>query len=297
LGQFRLEELLELWEYLAGGPTLGSSADVHRGIEWEGLQAIAFSRQPKKGFRRGLHKARGVLEQFYIRPEGVVFLDCNPESLRGNAINYPWEDPKVIVNASPLSRVGWRVAAVPDCAGLVCSQQLFGVWPKEEGDLDILSIAAIINSPLASAFLWTGYLIRGFRIETISLLPLPGRIDQGRLGALVEAYGKGLGEVSRIFSQDRERELESLLLQIDAEVLRGYDLPPRLERQLLNCFRGKGRPVVHHFGDYFPKDFTAWIPLYEYLSDNFRRGKGRWIEEVFKSVEGPEARILGDYLL
>jgi hypothetical protein len=68
-----------------------------------------------------------------------------------------------------------------------------------------------------------------------------------------------------------ERRIREALVQMDASVLRLYDLPPRLERDLLELFRGEDRKgVVCAFGDYFPMDFVPCIPLYEYLSEQYR---------------------------
>ena len=72
-------------------------------------------------------------------------------------------------------------------------------------------------------------------------------------------------------SATRERAVKDALLRMDAEVLRLYDLPPRLERQLLDLFSGKQRPGVGcQFHGYFPPGFNAWIPLHQYISDEYR---------------------------
>ena len=75
------------------------------------------------------------------------------------------------------------------------------------------------------------------------------------------------------------------MLAIDAEVMRLYDLPPRLERQVLDLFTGWERPGVDFkFDRYFPEDFSACIPLHEYLSEEFQRSTvdfvKRWVDEA-----------------
>ena len=58
---------------------------------------------------------------------------------------------------------------------------------------------------------------------------------------------------------------------MDAEVLRLYSLAPRLERQILDTFAGSERPGVPFKMDrYFPDGFEPFIPLHEYLSEEFR---------------------------
>ena len=68
------------------------------------------------------------------------------------------------------------------------------------------------------------------------------------------------------------KDANASLLQIDALVLKGYDLPPRLERQLLDFFRGCGnsRQVPFQFNDYFPIDFEPAFSLLDYISEEFR---------------------------
>jgi hypothetical protein len=69
-----------------------------------------------------------------------------------------------------------------------------------------------------------------------------------------------------------DAHLRRLLLQVDAEVLRLYGLPPLLERQLLDTFAGSRRPGVPFvFERYYPEDFEPCIPLHEYLSHEYPR--------------------------
>jgi hypothetical protein len=51
-------------------------------------------------------------------------------------------------------------------------------------------------------------------------------------------------------------------------------MPPRLERELLDFFRGEGedRLTTHGFGDYFPSDFEMFFSLSDYLSSDFEAG-------------------------
>ena len=92
---------------------------------------------------------------------------------------------------------------------------------------------------------------------------------------------KEVGDTSKVeaFSHD---EVRKQLLQIDAEILRLYDLPPRLERQLLDFFKGEDRAGVPvKFSRYYPEDFRPSIPLHMYISAEYQRStvsalKKRW---------------------
>lgn len=293
-GELWVEELNDVWMYLQNYPTLGTFVDIHRGLEWKYNQSQATSRQSKQGFRRGIHTINGALESFAIR--NTVYIDCNKQSLRGNAIRWPWEETKIIANAVRLSRGSWRIAAAIDSKGLVCSQQFFGIWPKVESPYDVYAITAILNSPLCNAFLAVHDPKKGIRVSTLEKLPLPPKIDTQRLRTLVDAYHHKLTQENILLEEGQSAALERLLLEIDAEVLSAYDLPPRLERSLLDYFRGYDRPVSCRFHDYFPQNFTAWIPLQTHLSSDFETTKSGWLHEVLRPITGPEAEHLADYL-
>lgn len=63
----------------------------------------------------------------------------------------------------------------------------------------------------------------------------------------------------------------SLLLAIDAEILRLYQLPPKLEKELLDYFAGWPRPgVPFEFDRYYSPGFESYVPLHVYLSPEFQ---------------------------
>jgi hypothetical protein len=72
-------------------------------------------------------------------------------------------------------------------------------------------------------------------------------------------------------SSSMAEEARQALLRIDALVLKGYNLPPRLERQLLDFFRGAQRLVPFPFTEYFPKSFVPTLPLWMYLSSEYKK--------------------------
>jgi hypothetical protein len=94
------------------------------------------------------------------------------------------------------------------------------------------------------------------------------------------------------------------MLTLDAEVLRLYNLPPRMERQLLDLFTGWERMGVDfNFVAYFPADFESCIPLHEYLSEEYQRSTvsfvNKWVEEVrspqiIKALEAAEEAFKED---
>ena len=72
-------------------------------------------------------------------------------------------------------------------------------------------------------------------------------------------------------SQNRDETARSALLRLDAEILRLYDLPPRLERELLDLFAGHQRAgVPFTFERYYPEGYEPWFSLHEYLSQEYK---------------------------
>ena len=84
-----------------------------------------------------------------------------------------------------------------------------------------------------------------------------------------------------------EESARSILLQIDALILRAYNLPPWLERKLLEFFRGEKRPVPFEFGDYYPKDYGPTLPLWLYVSSNFANCRGSHILQTIPKFDDP----------
>jgi hypothetical protein len=99
-------------------------------------------------------------------------------------------------------------------------------------------------------------------------------------------------------SADSEVWLSSLLVEVDAAVLKAYDLSPRLERRLLEFFRGHEdeRRVGHRFEGWLPEDFTAYIPLHEYIGPLVQQNRGAWALDVFTPAPEEEVATLKQYV-
>lgn len=246
-----LNPLRDLWEELSHSRTFGTIAEAHRGLEWNGDQAKASRPSSAPGFRLGLHRIGETLAQFRIGDS--TYLDCRPSKLRGGAIRLPWGEPKVICNAIRTSRGPWRLAAAVDTSGLVASQQFFGIWRREarNGDenLSLLTIACILNSPLANVFSYVHDPYKGLRIDTMERLPMPRRPMPSGLSELVREYVASIPSEGPLFESGK-RKAAMILMEIDALVLAAYDLPPKMERELLRFIAGGERPCGHPFPNY-----------------------------------------------
>lgn len=275
--------LHETWDRLSNYPRLEDVAEIHRGIEWQSPfnPDKYLSPVKKSGFERGLRSAAGNLFCFQSPPS--VYLCTNPEYRRGNAFDLPWKQPKVVMNAARASRGPWTIAAFTDDTGLIGSQNFHALWPTDP-IWTTRSLAAVLNAPVASAFIAVHENKRHIRKNTLRNIPLP-RLGASEIEALeshVDSYlrlvedlsnDRGLysGEFTLQDPSSTSERARQALLQIDALVLKGYNLPPRLERQLLNFFHGSQRPVPFPFTEYFPESFSPTIPLWMYISPEYKK--------------------------
>jgi hypothetical protein len=291
-GHLWIRQLEPLWKYLDKRPRLGEVAELHRGIEWKDRQSEATSTSARAGYRRGFHNADSV-RTFVLRQ--AVWMDTRPERLLYSAINLPWDRPKVIANAVRLSRGPWRLAAAIDSKGLVASQQLFGCWLKAEASYSLETVAAILNGPVANAFVTVHSPAKGIRVSTMRSLPLPVDVPN-ELPRLVADYIRLVTTSEFELGKTADSEAAFLLTQIDALILKAYELPPKLERELLELFRDAPRPTLHPWRHWLPADLSAAVPLHEYLSAEYTKVTSNWVADVFKALPEDEAELLRDYM-
>jgi hypothetical protein len=147
-----------------------------------------------------------------------------------------------------------------------------------------LLIWALLNSPLANAYVYCTATKRHIIHGDLMKLPIPSfNHESGRaLLAVAESYMKSARESEATFMQSEATidPVRRTLLELDAEVLKLYDLPPRLERQLLDLFTGvKRKGVGCDFRGYYPPGLTAYVPLHELISEEYARSTlGRFRE-------------------
>lgn len=295
-GDLWIGALDELWERMERLPRLGELAEIYRGLQWQ-KQETGLSMSPREGFALGLFRPADSLAQYALR--NPVYLNMDPKAaMYPGPLDRAWKRPKVLTNAARLSRGPWRMAAATDRSGLVASQGFFGIWPAS-ADLPVEALEAILNGPLTNAFLTERASNQHFTNELLKLLPMPKQaLDRvvdavKRFHAAREWWG---GEVLSPAGYDEA--LSRLLVEIDAEVLRAYDLPPRLERRLLEFFRGHEheRRVEPPFSGWLPEDFTAYMPLHEYLGPIVTQNRGAWALEAFTAAPKEEAEQLRQYI-
>jgi hypothetical protein len=288
--QLWIPPLSPLWQRLNRLPKLGHFFEGHWGIRWlDRRQSNAASN------RKGPDHALGLLNTHDHRQFALgrrEWLDVKSEHLYGGG-ELPWNVGKILCNAVRLSRGSWRLAAAVDRDGLVASQQFVGLWPRQGMQIELDAFAAILNGPLANAFLTDHSADKRLRIATLLSLPLPSEIPFG-LGALVQAYREELARRERELGSDIR--LSVLLDEIDVMVLEAYDLPPRFVRSLLSSFRDQERPVVHFWEPWNVSEDDPALTLSEIRSGRFAFARSNWIKSKLVPVSKSEAKQAAAYL-
>jgi len=126
-------------------------------------------------------------------------------------------------------------------------------------------------------------------------IPFPESIDSERITYLVEYYI----ELRLGFTEDPSKKFSlqeylQTLMEIDSLILKAYDLPPRLERKLLDLFRGQPRPVPFDFPDYFPDDFGPCIPLHKYIEMNLEQASAG---ELLKKITPLDSKDMHEFFM
>lgn len=259
---------------------LGDVAAIHKGVNWiarsDGKPKTAprndVARDKEKhGFHLGAEKMYDNLTQFQLRARRYLsLLDQHQDpSTRANKRN--WEKPKVVCNAARLLRKSpWRLVVWADSEGLAFTNHFFAIWPHQH--ISEFALAAILASPVASAFSFELDMERNNHIETLRQLPLPDR-EQLRPGGELHRRAAELQDMLlvRDFTQPpTEQAVLAAVLRLDAAVLTAYNLSTNVQFRLLKKFTGWSRPLPSPYDKalirYFPDHFEEEITLAELLA-------------------------------
>jgi hypothetical protein len=277
LRDIRLPELEEVWACLGGVLHLEDLALSGKGFDFVGRRSlrqseVTWSRRPFPGSVRGFVRLAESVQIHELPP--LFYVNLAPSVIATARTGLAVGIPQVLLNYARVSRGPWRLKGLLDRKGHPVTSNFLTVRPRSE-DTCLEYLWALVNSPLSNAFAFTHSEKRHVLAGTMRQLPVPraSNTDMQRVTDAVRAY---FAEVSPAeeglkaqTSPDRARDL---LLAVEAEVLRLYGLPPRLERQVLDLFAGHLRPgVPFAFDRYYPDGFVPFVPLHVYLSENYRR--------------------------
>lgn len=263
---FWVPALYSVWDALYANRRVVDIANIERGVQFvSGLLSDHYDEIVRD--HEFLHSMCGVnrvddqLLPFHLR--NIRWLSTDPAKRRqmtAKAWELPWHEPKVLLNAARRSRGPWRLIAAYDKSGLLATQHFHAAWPKE--DVSAPFLTAFLNSAIANAYVSDHELTRNNRITTLEFIPLPP------LNASVVVTVQDIAlECERKIAADPHSDLTVLMLNLDAELLKAYDLAPHEEKRLLEIFAGADRPGCSSFPDFFPGGFEVVGPLSEHLSD------------------------------
>ncbi len=294
---FAVPELEEVWQECLALPRLADFAEVAKGLEYlSGLPAgETFSATKFHGAARGFVRLSPSL-----RIDGQpreMWLSLEPEKIRRSGSGTETGKPQVLVNYAPVSRGPWRIKAILDPLGHAVTSRFLTIRPLT-GDVPILFLWSLLNSPIANAYIFAHCTKRDNLKRVVASLPVPV-LSSTRMQRVLSAASSYLrcvrAEGHELLAPAPDpTQARDVLLALDAEVLRLYDLPPRLERQVLDLFAGWPRlGVPFDFDRYFPAGFEPWIPLHMYLSAEFLRSNAGEL----RRHEGPAPDYLVEALV
>jgi len=287
IADLRVPDCDALWGFLDTYPSLSDIADVGQGFSFREQDlpenAETLSERPKRGYKPCFVTARGdppifeVPQRQWMNPDPALIQRAR-SGLNGNS-------GQVIVNYVRVSRDKWSMKAWLDQEGLAVNSNFLVVRPKAPDTPGTL-IWALLNSPVANAFVYClatkRHIIRGDLLN----FPIPRATGDWASAVLAaaQAYLATTRDTGGFFQPDPDPAVvKARLLAMDAAVLRAYDLPPRLERQLLELFEGVERKGVGcRFTGYYPPGFTSCLPLHMVLSDRFQRAAADATSDRFR---------------
>jgi hypothetical protein len=268
----RVPDLEEVWACCRHLPTLQEIADVGKGLTYkgEGLPrgALTFSDHRFPGSHKG-----------FVRFESGIMIHELPReywlSFESSVIDRPRHgttigSPQVLVNEAPSSRGPWRLKALLDIDGHPVTARFNVVRPRSGVQQNLPFFWALCNSAFANAFVYShagkrhndAGLLRQMRVPDIARRSCEGVISSA--SRYLEYVGPGHDALSSPIRPDRAREL---LLRMENEVLRMYDLPREVEWQLLNFFAGWRRGgIPFTFDRLLPENCTDHLSLADYLA-------------------------------
>ncbi len=289
----RIPELGPIWEYCRNLTLLQEIADIGKGFDFKGKDLpeglITFSKIKFSGGVKGFLKFHRDLKLTDL-PK-IWYLNPSSQAIKSRRRGTDSGIPQVLLNYAPVSRGPWRLKALIDYEGHPVTSSFLVVRPQTE-EWSLEALWAMLNSPLANAYAYCHGTKRTVLTGMVRALPIPDVRKEAlsELRRLAKNYFELFSSASKVLHTDVDNEeAERQMLAIDAEVMRLYDLPPRFERQVLDLFDGWPRKGVDfEFTRYFPRDFESYIPLHEYLSEEYRRSTVSFVNKWVRDVRTPE---------
>jgi hypothetical protein len=282
----RVPELHAVWDCLSSKPRLGSIATISKGLSYVGKKSLpkgawTIHDPPHKLDKLGYANVQEDLSIF-ATPKRVG-LNLDPDVVESWRAGAPTDRPQVLLNYARVSRKPWKLKATLDEEGLALTSRLSAVRPTANA-VGVIYLWALLNSPVANAFAYCHLYKRDILVGTMRNMPVPewSATQVAQIEQTAFRYRK-LATSFPLFDATATPEgVKQALLEMDAAVLRSYDLPPRLERKLLDLFNDVERKGVGcDFHGYYPPGYTSHLPLYVLISDQFQRAAADRVSRRF----------------
>lgn len=284
----RLRELDEIWKYCENNLSqFDSIAEGGQGLIYKGKDlprgAKTFDKRKFTGAVKGYMlfdrniSLNGLPEEYWM--------NLNPEVIRRPQWGKKTGMPQIIMNYAPVSAGHWRLKALIEREGRPVGGRFLVFRPKK-GDWSLNALWGLLNSPFVNAFIYAHTTDRDIPTGVVRMIPVPTctKVSLNRLDQLVGDYFELTDKCELEVGINAQQKAKELLLSIDAEVMRLYDLPPRYEKKILDLFHGEKRKGVNFdFKGYYQDGFESAIPLHVYLSEEYQKSTfenvNKWVEE------------------
>jgi hypothetical protein len=279
-------------------PTLQEVAFAAKGLDHKGKtrprECWTIHNPAKSNDPRGYANIDDTLMIFGL--PRLVGINLENRAVLSYRAGRPLGKPQVLLNYARVSREPWRLKATLDEKGLAITSRFVAVRPTNP-KVTTLYLWAILNSPVANAFAFchsSGK--RDILVGTMRKMPVPrwSPTQATRIEQAAMRYRKLAMSPGQLFEDAATPEgINQALSEMDAAVLRAYDLPPRLERQLLDLFTGVERKGVGcTFTGYYPAGFSSYLPLHLILSERFQRAAADVTADRFKPDQSAHVRAV-----
>jgi hypothetical protein len=290
----RLPDLEWIWAHLGDLSRLENIAQLGQGLFYRGGEelpsgAVTVSKSRFAGAVKGFASWRPNTQVHELPEEVWMNLDPSVADRRVTGANVGI--PQVLLNYARVSRGPWCLEALIDREGHAVTSRFITVRSLSDG-LPLEFLWAVCNSPLANAYVYAHSMQRDILVGLARRLPVPplarGAVDS--VCAAAHNYLAAAASTAQVLEAGRdEAEIRNLLLRLDAEVLRLYELPARYERQILDLFCDWTRPGVPvHFCGYFPQDFEPCVSLHDYISNDYVRSTAGALNGRYEPVKDPD---------
>ncbi|MBX3407853.1 MAG: N-6 DNA methylase [Phycisphaeraceae bacterium] len=241
-------DLREMWAFVDEMPKLGASFEVQQGFQLKARESLGTRNVVSKSAKAGYSKAVLNASDDYTVWEmpKTEWVDLRAANVRRPGAATVLGTPQVILNyAGPVQ--AWRFRPVVDYDGIAASSRFLTFRPNATSKHSLTTLWAVLLSPVAGAYAYSWSSKRQTQVNEWQEFPLPAptTAQKGEIEAAAATYLK-LAVPPRAFTLTPRDEpaIKRALLDLDAAVLRLYNLPPTLERQLLDIFDGVERPGV-----------------------------------------------------